>query len=340
MSHKFTNRCFFIVAIFSLLFPTLTSAATSQFGDVGAPLPRIEQEDKLYIPADKIDEVWDFLYNHYVKDTAALKELDPLFTSYADEENFSDTYFDTPNLWLLGKKFGIRHRWRENLTNPEDAKSGRELVQIKVNNISDNPLDRGEFKYEVRFQINYKTPEDNHPLFALLKYADRDDFKKRVENLGIANPYDLKPILAVKDWRRRIYFNKEGKPFFSFSLDSVSSEIFGVKVGFVELEDELNEVTYTEADEATRYYMQSMRIKTKNEIMAKFPYIKEDLTPKYNKSFDRLENKIPFLRFWIKYNPYTIISAAIVTIILIIAIMVAVIRRIIKKRSKSAGKRE
>lgn len=334
MSYKFINRCLFILAMFAMFLPTLTSAATSQFGDVGAPLPRIEQEDKLYVPADKIDEVWDFLYSHYVEDEAALKELDPLFTSYTDQENFSDTYFDTSDLDFLKKKFGIRHRWRSNLTNPEDAKSGRELVQIKVSAITDNPLDRGEFKYEVRSQINYKIPEDNHPLLSLLKYADREDFKKRVEKLGIANPYDLKPILVVNDWRRRVYFNKGDKPFFSFSLDLVTSEAFGVKVGFVEVEDELNEVTYTEADEATRHYMQSIRIKTRNEILAKFPYIKEDLTPKYNKSFDRLENKIPFFRFWLKYNPYTIISGAIVVIILIVVIMVAVIGRIIKKRSQ------
>lgn len=337
MSHKFINRCLFISAIFSLILPILVSAAPSQFGDVGAPLPRIEQEDKLYVPADKIDEVWTWLYDNYVKNTETLKALDPLFTSYSDQENFSDTYFDTPDLQLLGKKFGIRHRWRSNLTNPEDAKSGRELVQIKVSAITDNPLDRGEFKYEVRSQINYKMPEDNHPLFSLLKYADREDFKKRVESLGIANPYDLKPILVVNDWRRRIYFNKSDKPFFSFSLDSVSSQMFGVQVSFVEIEDELNEVTYTEADAATRYYMQSIRIKTRNEIMAKFPYIKEDLTPKYNKSFDRLENKIPFIRFWIKYNPYTVISGAIVFVILFIIILTAVIRRIIKKHSKDTN---
>ena len=42
---------------------------------------RIEQEDRLAAPPEKADELWNFMHERFVKDTVALRQLDPLFTS-------------------------------------------------------------------------------------------------------------------------------------------------------------------------------------------------------------------------------------------------------------------
>lgn len=91
---------------------------------------RIEQEDKLLVPTERIEEVWEYLRQRLHEDKAFLAELDPRFTSKWSEELFHDTYFDTPSLQLHAMQSGVRHRRREDLTNPDDAKSGRELLQI------------------------------------------------------------------------------------------------------------------------------------------------------------------------------------------------------------------
>jgi len=100
----------------------------------------------------------------------------------------------------------------------------------------------------------------------------------------------------ASDLRRRIYILKDDKAFMSISLDQASSGIWWASTEFCEIEPELNEIGFTEADAATRAYMETVLHRVVQDILARFPDIHEDLTPKYNKSFDRLEAKIPFLR--------------------------------------------
>jgi len=146
---------------------------------------RIEQEDKLLVPLDKAEEVWEFLHERYVVDRESLKKLDSLFTSYFNEEKFTDTYFDTPDLKLLSMESGVRHRLRVNLTNPDDRKSGRELMQIKLNDRSQNVLERGEIKFDIKRPATKDSPEDNHPMLGIVKSSQREDFKQRLKERGL-----------------------------------------------------------------------------------------------------------------------------------------------------------
>jgi hypothetical protein len=106
----------------------------------------------------------------------------------------------------------------------------------------------------------------------------------------------MKPILTVRDIRRRIYWKLDGKPFMSISHDSASSDLWWGKSELCEIEPELNEIGFTEADAQTRAYMETVLDKVVAEILARFPEIRRDLTPKYNKFVDRLEADVPFLR--------------------------------------------
>lgn len=261
---------------------------------------RIEQEGKLLVPQEKANEVWQWLRENYVDNHEALNRLDPTLTVYADEENFRDNYFDTPTLQLLNKQNSVRHRQRENLTNPEDRKSGRELVQIKLSNISDNQLNRGEYKFDVDLS---KGPEpDKNLLVGIIKKGNqRDDFISRLMELEI-KPEALRPILIVNDFRQRIYFEKDTKAYISISFDQVTVKRWWAKVQFTEIEPELNEVTYTENDEAGRKEMENINHQIIASIKQRFPEIVTDLTPKYNKSFNGLEKKIPGFRWLIRWG--------------------------------------
>ena len=196
---------------------------------------------------------------------------------------------------LYAKQSCVRHRKRENLTNPDDVKSGRELMQIKLNDISSNELERAEIKYDIDRMPRRDTPEGLHAMLGRVKEEHREPFKKRLVELGL-DPQAMQPILTVVDIRRRVYLKKNDKPFMSISFDQASAHLLWAHVEFCEIEPELNEIGFTEADEQTRAYMETVLHKVVADIRATFPDIQQVLTPKYNKAFDRLEAEIPMLR--------------------------------------------
>jgi hypothetical protein len=276
-------------------------ADEEDFSAAGFNKLRVEQETKLLVPLERAEEVWKFLHDRYAADGAALKQLDPLFASYYNEEQFTDTYFDTPDLKLLAMESGVRHRRRINLTNPDDRKSGRELMQIKVNDLSPNVLERGEIKFEIKRPANKQSAEDNHPMLGMVKSSQREEFKQRLQAIGL-EPSSMRPVLTVHDLRKRIYITRDRKPFLSLSFDTASSGLWWATTTFIEIEPELNEIVFTEADPATKQYMETILHTLTSEIQQQFPFIEKNLTPKYNKSFHNLEAQLPFLRFLVRWH--------------------------------------
>ena len=270
-------------------------AQENEFSASGFDTLRIESEDKLNVPLDKADEVWKYMQETYLSSRDALRNLHPDFTAYHYEEFFTDTYFDTPSLQLLEMKSGVRHRRRENLTDEDHEKSGRELVQIKVNGISDNELNRGEYKYPVAYPMEFRG------LLGLVAKGERGELENRLQSLGL-DADRMAPVLTVFQTRRRVYINQDGQPFMTISFDHVTSFALWHKVELVEIEPELNEVRYTEADAATKRYMEGIAARISAGILEKFPYVERDLTPKYNKTFAILEQRIPLFRTLIHYG--------------------------------------
>ncbi len=295
-------------------------ADEEDFSAAGYNRLRVEQESKLLVPSERAEEVWKFLHDRYATDGAAFKQLDPLFASYYNEEQFTDTYFDTPDLKLLARESGVRHRRRINLTNPDDRKSGRELMQIKLNDLSRNALERGEIKFEIKRPANKQSPEDNHPMLGMVKSSQREEFKQRLRDIGL-DPLTMKPVLTVHDLRQRIYITRDGKPFMSISLDNASSGIWWAATKFVEIEPELNEIVFTEADQETKQYMETILHTITREIQQQFPFIENNLTPKYNKSFQNLETQLPFLRFLVRWNLHA--AQNVVSLLMIMAFVIA-----------------
>ena len=287
---------------------------TSEFSGEGTNVLRVEQEDKLWVPLDRADEVWAFMENKFVSDQSYIKSIDPEFSSYWYLEEFWDTYYDTPTFQVLGQHNGVRHRRRINHTNPEHNKSGRELMQIKINNVDNNPLNRGEFKFDIEPPQNSASRDDRHPMLHLVKPDHRQDFKGRLEALGI-DPYSMKEVLTVHDMRSRIYITKKGQPFMSISFDRADARIWWATYNFVEIEPELNEITYTEGDAATREYMEKVLGQVVGEIRKEFPFIEQNLTPKYSKSYNALNEQLPFFPLLVKFNVHNWQGMMLVAII-------------------------
>lgn len=290
-----------LCASFGLALPAAAQSQEDEMDASGYDKVRIEQEDKLLVPLEIREEVWNYLVQRLVDDTEFVHGVDPAFTASWSEELFHDTYYDTPSMQLYAMQSGVRHRTRENLSNPEDEKSGRELMQIKLNDISDNDLERAEVKYDIEYPREKSSADDAHPLLGIVKPSHRGPFEKRLTDLGL-DVRSMKPVLTVRDVRRRIYWKKNGNAFMSISFDHAGARVWWSSAEFCEIEPELNEIGFTEADEATRAYMETVLAKVVADIRGRFPAITQDLTPKYNKAFDRLEQRLPFFRTLVRFG--------------------------------------
>lgn len=257
---------------------------------------RIEQEDKLLVPLDQAEEVWRFLHGWLIEDPTGLASLDPDLRAAWSEELFTDTYFDSPHLTLLANQDGVRFRHRLNLTDPTDPKHGRSLIQIKLSGISDDALERGEYKFDPAVPIDLSLP-----LLDIAKRSERERLRTRLAGLGV-DPRSMRPILTIRDLRRRIYLSEGSTPFLSVSHDHVTVKKLWATVEFVEIEPELNEVTYTEADSATRAYMATVGERISDAILDRFPDVRRDLTPKYGKAAAELEAAIPAFRTLVRHG--------------------------------------
>ena len=286
-----------IVAVTLFLLPVISSVGAEEddMSASGFDNLRIEQEAKLLVPNEIADDVLAWLKERYVENRSRIVEIDPSFTTYVHVEDFTDVYYDTPSLQLYAMQSGVRHRTRLNLTDPDHEKSGRELMQIKLNDISANDLERGEIKFRIEHIAAPRNAVDKHPMLGIVKKKDREPFQNRLAALGL-DPWSMRPVLTVRDLRTRIYFNRADQPFMSISFDQASSKLLWAEYHFVEIEPELNEIGFTDADPETRRYMESILKEIVGEIQAAFPHIQSNLTPKYNKSFDALEAEIPYLR--------------------------------------------
>jgi hypothetical protein len=162
-------------------------------------------------------------------------------------------------------------------------------------------LERGEIKFEIEYPNSIKHPEDAHPMLGIVKRSHREDLKQRLTSVGL-DPYAMRPILTISDIRRRVYVRRNNEPFLSVSFDNASCSVLWANWRFYEIEPELNEVPFTEADEATRKYMEKINHEVIDTLMMTFPYLKRDLTPKYCKAFHTIESQIPGYRFLIKAN--------------------------------------
>jgi hypothetical protein len=292
------------VVVWYFSAPTPTASAKIAGSTPPAALTadiRLENEAKLVVPTEITEQVWTYMLARLINDKSYIQSLDPTLDSYWYDEVFTDAYFDTPDLTMLERNSGIRYRIRENLTDPSQVKSGRELIQIKLSNVSGDKFVRGEIKFDVNHPKKINEQEDLDPLLGLMKRKDRANFIQALADIKI-DAYSLHKILILNQHRRSIYITRGGSPFISIRLDQDEARLWWADWKHVEIEPELNEIPYTAADDKEKAAMEQINLKLMQDIQQKFPGIKLDLTPKYTKAFNYLESQIPRLRFLIKNN--------------------------------------
>jgi hypothetical protein len=249
---------------------------------------RIENEYKYAVPIEIYDSVWRYMRDHYGSEKLFLRKKDPSYISFISDEAFIDLYFDNKTFQLLNARNGIRHRTRKVLSDTANRKNNRELMQIKVNAIDSNALNRAEYKYPVRHYSPTDKGYESSPFLNLIRKSYRDAISKTLGRLSI-DVATLKPFIVVDQSRKRVYIYKGDKAFSTITLDSVTATRNQHTVSFIEIEMELNEIAYTKADDPERKEMEKLNKTILEDLMTRFPQIKQDQTPKYNKAYNKLK---------------------------------------------------
>ena len=240
---------------------------------------RLESEYKLSVALDDIESLQSYLTDEFKE---GIYQADGIaLTIERADELFVDSYFDDDDNGLLAQEVGVRHRLRYNhavLTN--------ELIQIKLPSSTDGVV-REEIKYKVPKKINAVDKISRHPVLQFVDAADRDHFSYQLRQLGV-DANKLKQSIRLSQRRARMYFLDEKGSVATISLDHVKNKKIPFQE-FYELEIEINELRYTEADPADAAYLETINRHLKQKIVSRFPNLIVDQTPKYNKLYAVIE---------------------------------------------------
>jgi hypothetical protein len=276
---------------------------------------RIENEIKLAVPDKLSSQLWDYLQTKYNNENLFLKKTDNAFNTKTASDVFIDQYYDNDDFQLLKFQNGVRHRKRIVLTDSLSSKNNKELMQIKINNISENDLSRGEYKYPIKHYKNAKDTYDTHPFLGIVKRKKRRLLVERIKQYNI-NAYELHPTIRVEQNRNRIYIFKDTLAFATITLDEVTSAYQDKSCKFTELELELNEILYTNSNGEERKKMELLNEEIKQDILTQFPDIVQDQTPKYNKSAIKMGLISSGLYSAVKISAFSLLLIAIIVFLL------------------------
>lgn len=261
---------------------------------------RIESEYKLSVPKDKASMIWEYLVQEYGAD--GIRKVDPEMTSTVAEEIFYDQYYDNEALTLFEHQAGVRYRQR--FVGDSLLKA---LVQLKLPLGDEEGIARQEIKFNEYTKVKKTDRKGMHEFWQHIKPRDRDKVDLHLATFNL-NGDALKKKLKVKQVRNRIYVAKNGASFMTMTFDKVESAYFPYP-SFIELELELNEILYTEGDEAQRAYMEKANLGLKEKLAQRFPDLVQDQTPKYNKMSALLQkSKLHFVYENLWYGVFGLIT--------------------------------
>lgn len=254
---------------------------------------RLESEFKLAVPEGQREAVWQYLNEAYGPQGTILTELGTRYTVTFAREEFLDRYFDMPELSLLQRKFGLRHRSRYVREGSNLRKDGRQLVQLKISSEDKTGVVRQELKFETRRNArSVRNGEDHLPCLGLVRRSERPALREQLRSLDV-EPKRLVEVVSLLQARDRVYVSRDGIAFATITLDHVVARHGPYTAVFVEMELELNEIAYTDAGPEARQEMTVVNTRMKDDLMRRFPGLVQDQTPKYNKAVDRLRLTVP-----------------------------------------------
>ncbi len=261
--------------LLSITIPILllfSNASLSQPG--GGGRARIESEYKLAVLPERVDALWAYLEEDFREEAKLL--LDSTYTVQSSEELFIDQYFDTEDAILYEKEAGLRYRQRY-----KGDSLMKRLVQLKLPGLDSTGVARKEIKFDWYEKVKKSDRQAMHSFWRVIRPGDREEVDFHLANFGITGS-ELKPVVKMKQLRRRIYMQQNGEPILTITLDKASSYYFPYST-FYEMELELNEIRYTQSTEVERQRMEALNTGIKRQLLTRFPSLVQDQTPKYNK---------------------------------------------------------
>ena len=258
-------RCIICASLCFFLFNIYQTAGQSG---------RLESEYKLDIPQEDVSNLWDFVKSTYSKDSFNLAGI-----SLSGEESieiFIDHYFDLPDGRFSDAEISLRHRKRY-----KDDILLKELIQLKTP-FSEDKVVRNEIKFDVKSKKKINDISNRHPLLKLMSASDQERMSFHLAKFKV-RPEQVQESLKLKQTRKRIYIkDAEGESVATITLDEVSNFSFPFQ-DYAELELELNEIRYTNANELERSKMTELNNHIKSELATKFPRLEIDQRSKYRK---------------------------------------------------------
>lgn len=286
------SRLYRLIAFLALLIAVPAGAASAQTASTAGNTTaeaRIENEYKLNVPLQEYDRVWSFVTDTYVT-RKRLADVSTDFTAQSSVEFFSDQYYDDDDFTLKANQNGVRIRSRYIPDDPANAKNGRRLLQVKMSRIDDKAdLNRAE----VKFEVNQGVGADFKHILPHIRPRDIHEFADIMAGLGV-DFASLRKTVALKQERRRVYVSYRNEPFATITLDRIDSSYMMWSCRFAEVEIELNEILYTNVSESRRSEMEEVSGYIYQMLQKEFPFIHRDQTPKYNKTSNCLDEKVPF----------------------------------------------
>ena len=274
--------------------------------DLNGQQGRLENEYKLAIPEGEVEDLWIFLQERFTGD---IKMGDFSLKGTSSVEKFIDVYYDTPSLDLLNDNIGLRYRKRY-----KDNILLKELIQLKTP-FSADAVVRNEFKYEP-VKKKKTNIESRHPLIKHLDKSSQENLAFELAEYRVKLK-DINEALQLQQIRSRIYLQDEtGESAATITLDKVKNTDFPYQ-DYAEVELELNEVRYTEADDAEKKMLVDVNNELKNAIHSSFPNITIDQRPKYNKMHELMKDdilsKLRYNYMWFIYGAIVLLGVFVFT---------------------------
>jgi len=263
----------YVILLF--LFLSFFQNAFSQQG-------RLENEYKLSIPQEDVENLWKYLQDEFCKDKLTIEGH--ILKGVKSVEKFKDVYYDNEALDLIKYNIGLRYRKRY-----KDDVLLKILIQLKTPYSLDAVV-RNEFKFEPDSKKN----TDINARHSLLKHIDKSSLESLEFELSPykVRPKDLAESVNLVQVRSRIYLSDtEGESVATLTLDEVSNYFFPYQ-SYAEMELEINEVRYTNAQEAEKKMLTDINEFLKSNIQSKFVNLEIDQRPKYNKMKELIDNSI------------------------------------------------
>lgn len=268
--------------IYTIRFVILGFLCFSFIQDAYTQQGRLENEYKLSIPQEDVESLWSYLQEEFCKESLTI--AGHTLTGVKSVEKFKDIYYDNEALDLIRYNIGLRYRKRY-----KDDVLLKTLIQLKTPYSSDAVV-RNEFKFE---PISKKNTDIN-ARHSLLKYLDKSSIESLEFELSPykVRPKDLSISVSLVQVRSRIYLSDtQGESVATLTLDEVTNYLFPYQ-NYAEMELEINEVRYTNAEESEKKMLVDINEYLKNNIQGEFVNLAIDQRPKYNKMKSLIDESI------------------------------------------------